>query len=41
MAEMGPRSASNIVFIVLLTGGLVFGIVSVFKFVSAATGGPY
>jgi hypothetical protein len=41
MAEMGPRSVSNMVFVVLLAGAVVLGIVSVMKFVAAATGGPY
>ena len=41
MAAMGPRSAANIVFIVLLAGAVAFGVLSVIKFVSAATGGPY
>jgi hypothetical protein len=35
MAEMGPRSASNIVFVVLLAGLLAFGVLSVIKFASA------
>lgn len=41
MAEMGPRSVSNIVFIVLLAGTLVVGILGVMRFVTAASGGPY
>jgi hypothetical protein len=41
MAEMGPRSAANIVFIVLLAGMVGFGVLSVIKFVSAAAGGAY
>jgi len=41
MAEMGPRSVSNIVFIVLLAGGVGFGVLSVIKFISAASGGAY
>jgi hypothetical protein len=35
MAEMGPRSATNIVFVVLLAGLVVFGVLSVIKFASA------
>jgi hypothetical protein len=41
MAEQGPRSVSNMVFVVLLAGAVVLGIISVMKFVSAATNGPY
>ena len=41
MAEMGPRSVSNIVFIVLLAGAVAFGVLSVMKFISAANGGAY
>ena len=41
MAEQGPRSVSNMVFVVLLAGAVVFGILSVMKFVSAVNGGPY
>jgi hypothetical protein len=41
MAESAPRSIANIVFIVLLAGGLAFGVLSVIKFISAATNGPY
>jgi hypothetical protein len=41
MAEMGPRSVSNIVFIVLLAGTLVVGILGTLRFISAASGGPY
>ncbi len=41
MAEMGPRSVSNIVFIVLLAAGVAFGVISVIKFLSAANGGAY
>ena len=41
MAEMGPRSAYNIVFIVLLAGALVAGVLFTIRFISAASGGPY
>ena len=41
MAEMGPRSVSNIVFIVLLAGALAAGVLFTLRFISAATGGPY
>jgi hypothetical protein len=41
MAEMGPRSVSNIVFIVLLVGTLVAGVMLTLRFISAATNGPY
>jgi hypothetical protein len=41
MAEMGPRSISNIVFIVLLGGTLVAGIMLTLRFISAAMNGPY
>ena len=41
MAEMGPRSVSNIVFIVLLAATLGFGILATLRFISAAMGGPY
>ena len=41
MAEMGPRSVSNIVFIILLAAGLAWGILGVIKFVSAVNGGAY
>jgi hypothetical protein len=41
MAEMGPRSAYNIVFVILLAGALMVGIMGTLKFISAATGGPY
>ena len=41
MAEMGPRSAYNIVFIVLLAAALVVGLWFTLRFVSAATGGAY
>lgn len=41
MAEMGPRSAYNIVFIILLAAAVVVGIMGTIRFISAATGGPY
>jgi hypothetical protein len=41
MAEMGPRSVSNIVFIVLLAATLVVGILGSLRFISAAMNGPY
>jgi uncharacterized membrane protein len=41
MAEMGPRSAYNIVFIVLLAGALAAGVLFTIRFISAASGGPY
>src|SRR6185437_10861368 len=41
MAAQGPRSASNMVFVVLLAGAVVLGLVAVMKFVSAVNGGPY
>ena len=41
MAERSPRSVSNIVFIILLALGLVWGVMGTIKFVSAATGLEY
>ena len=41
MAEMGPRSAANIVFIILLAAGLVFGVVATIRMIGAAMGGGY
>jgi len=42
MAEkLGPRSVSNIVFIILLFAGLAWGLAGVVKFISAASGGTY
>ena len=41
MAEMGPRSAYNIVFIILLALALVVGGWFTLRFISAAMGGPY
>jgi hypothetical protein len=41
MAEMGPRSVSNIVFMILLAGALVVGVLFTLRFISAASGGPY
>ena len=41
MAEMGPRSISNIVFIVLLAAAFLAALLFTFRFISAATGGPY
>jgi hypothetical protein len=38
---MGPRSVSNIVFIVLLAATLVVGIMGTLRFISAAMGGTY
>ena len=40
MTAMGPRSIVNMVFVVLLAGALVFGLVSTFEFVQAAMAGP-
>jgi hypothetical protein len=41
MAEMGPRSATNIVFIILLAGGLAAAVLFTLRFISAAGNGPY
>lgn len=41
MAEMGPRSAYNIVFIVLLAAAVAAGVLFTIRFISAATNGPY
>ena len=41
MAEMGPRSISNIVFVILLAGALGAGILFTVRFISAAMNGPY
>lgn len=37
---MGPRSVSNMVFIVLLAAALIFGLWMTSDMVSAAMGGP-
>jgi hypothetical protein len=37
MAEMGPRSITNIVFVVLLAATLVFGIYETYQFIIAAS----
>jgi hypothetical protein len=41
MAEMGPRSIANIVFIVLLAAALGFGVLATVRMVGAAFGGGY
>jgi hypothetical protein len=41
MAEMGPRSVSNIVFIILLAGGVGFGVLATLRMIGAAMGGGY
>jgi hypothetical protein len=41
MAEMGPRSITNMVFIVLLSIGLAVGVLGTIRMISAATGGGY
>jgi predicted RND superfamily exporter protein len=41
MAEMGPRSVTNIVFVILLALGLAAAVWFTLRFISAASGGPY
>jgi len=41
MAEMGPRSIANIVFIVLLAAALGFGVLATVRMIGAAFGGGY
>ena len=41
MDEKGPRPVANIVFIILIALGLVWGVMGTIKFVSAATGLEY
>lgn len=38
MAEMGPRSVANIVFVVLLAAMTAFGVLAVIKFAAAVNG---
>jgi len=37
---MGPRSIANMVFIVLLAGALIFGVVATIDMLQAAASGP-
>ncbi len=39
MAEMGPRSIANIVFIILLAAALAFGVLATIRMIGAAGGG--
>jgi hypothetical protein len=41
MAEMGPRSVANMVFIVLLAIAVVFGVLATARMIGAAMGGGY
>jgi hypothetical protein len=40
MAEMGPRSIVNMVFVVLLAATLIFGVYETYQFVLAASAVP-
>jgi hypothetical protein len=41
MAEIGPRSPANIVFIILLAGAVGFGVLATVRMISAAMGSGY